>query len=79
MDLKEYFSVCSEKKRLSKRAFARKVNIELPTVERILNGSDIRLSVAHDIVKATEGLISYEDLYKNIKIKDRKQPNSPQD
>ena len=65
MRLKEYLDT----RKIHYNKFAKQVNISLTTFYSIVSGhKDIRLSTAYKIEKATEGLVTCQDLACEIKV-----------
>ncbi len=65
MKLKEYLKL--QKYPITR--FAEAIGISITTFHNILRGhKDIRLSTAMRIVKATQGIVSFEELAEDIKV-----------
>jgi hypothetical protein len=58
MRLAEYLDTFDQ----SRNGLAKRAGIQRDTIERLLEGHGCRLVAAHALVKATDGLVSYEDL-----------------
>lgn len=81
MDLKDYIN----KRGIPITKFARLVKVSAHTIHNILNGYDMRLSIASRIEELTEGAVTCQDLAKGLQqksvreirkaAKDKKQKN----
>jgi hypothetical protein len=60
MLLKKYI----ELNNFSMRSFARAAQLSAPTIRHVVEGRDIRLSVAYTIQKITDGLVTMEEMIK---------------
>lgn len=61
MQLREYL----DKQDLSMEDAAKKLGVAYGTIHNLLNGRDIKLSIAMRIEKATQGKVTCKDLFEN--------------
>lgn len=64
------FYLSKTKRTCPRKEFIKKLNVTQSTFWKIENGSDMKLTTAYSIMKATDGEVTIDDLFEGIGKKD---------